>query len=301
MKRILRFSGYVMVAAVFLLVGTAFAGERVFYYHTDPAGTPLAMTDVNGNVVWQADYKPFGEEQSITGTLENNEKFVGKEKDKETGLQYFGARYMKDEIGRFITVDPVGPVDPRTSKTNYEMLTNPQKLNRYAYSLNNPYRYIDPDGKLAMEAKLFGQYLTWRKQFIESHLNWAPLLEIVLPTEPMLPGPMAMESTGGRLAGNALERVTSLLRPGGKLIGEEGTSAATRIMRGGRAEAERFFNELAEGANIMKHPQVEGGSLAELPGGGTIGYRPVSKSGPPTVDVHRVPECPKNVEIKFVE
>ncbi|MCL5022338.1 MAG: RHS repeat-associated core domain-containing protein [Nitrospirae bacterium] len=75
-------------------------------------------------------------------------KFVGKEKDKETGLQYFGARYMKDEIGRFITVDPVGPVDPRTSKTNYAMLANPQRLNRYAYSLNNPYRYVDPDGRM---------------------------------------------------------------------------------------------------------------------------------------------------------
>ncbi|MBI1811920.1 MAG: RHS domain-containing protein, partial [Nitrospirae bacterium] len=125
----------------------SFAAEKVFFYHTDPTGTPLAMTDASGNVVWRADYKPFGEEQSITGTLENNEKFVGKEKDKETGLQYFGARYMKDEIGRFVTVDPVGPVDPRTSKTNYAMLTNPQRLNRYAYSLNNPYRYLDPNGK----------------------------------------------------------------------------------------------------------------------------------------------------------
>jgi RHS repeat-associated protein len=136
-----------IVVAFFMLSGTSLAGEKVFFYHTDPAGTPLAMTDANGIVVWRADYKPFGEEQSITGTIENNEKFVGKEKDKETGMYYFGARYMRPEIGRFITTDPVGPVDPRTSKTNYEMLVNPQKLNRYAYALNNPYRYLDPDGR----------------------------------------------------------------------------------------------------------------------------------------------------------
>jgi RHS repeat-associated protein len=105
------------------------------------------MTDDNGNVVWRADYKPFGEEKSITGTIENNEKFVGKEKDKETGLYYFGARYMKAEIGRFTSPDPVGPVDAGTSKTSYSLLSNPQNLNRYAYSLNNPYKYLDPNGK----------------------------------------------------------------------------------------------------------------------------------------------------------
>ncbi len=78
---------------------------------------------------------------------------------------------MRPEIGRFITVDPVGPVDPRTSKTNYSMLTNPQRLNRYVYSLNNPYRYIDPNGAWAEDVhsgignanKGYGTYI-WAKQ-----------------------------------------------------------------------------------------------------------------------------------------
>jgi len=112
----------------------------------DPAGTPLAMTNSSGTVVWKVDYKPFGEEQSVTQSPENVMKFVGKEKDKETGLYYFGARYMKAEIGRFTSPDPVGPVDPRTSKTNYKSLENPQKLNRYTYTLNNPNKYVDPLG-----------------------------------------------------------------------------------------------------------------------------------------------------------
>ncbi|MEW6110401.1 MAG: RHS repeat-associated core domain-containing protein [Nitrospirota bacterium] len=148
------FSG-IVVAMVFF-AGSAFAGEKVFFYHNDPAGSPLAITDQNGNVVWRADYRPFGEVQSITGSIENNRQFIGKEKDKETGLHYILVRYYLDEIGRFISPDPVGPVDPKTSKTNYEMLLNPQKLNRYAYALNNPYKYMDPDGRDAIRVQYIG-------------------------------------------------------------------------------------------------------------------------------------------------
>ncbi|MCL2761569.1 MAG: RHS domain-containing protein, partial [Desulfuromonadales bacterium] len=115
-----------------------------------PAGTPMAMTDSSGNVVWRADYKPFGEEQSVTSTVPNDKRFIGKEKDEETGFSYFGARYENAKIGRFIAPDPERAVDPKTSKTNEDMLLNPQRLNTYAYSLNNPYRFVDPDGREAI-------------------------------------------------------------------------------------------------------------------------------------------------------
>ncbi len=138
-----------VLACIFLsltLATAASAGEAVFYYHTDPAGTPLAMTDAGRRVVWQADYMPFGEEDLITGTIENGHKFVGKEQDSETGLYYFGARYMEPAIGRFMSPDPVGAVDTNNGNLNGKILLNPQGFNRYAYALNNPYRYLDPDG-----------------------------------------------------------------------------------------------------------------------------------------------------------
>ncbi len=118
----------------------------VYFYHSDPAGTPAAMTDPSGNVVWQADYLPFGEENLTSGTLENDFKFVGKENDKETGLYYFGARYMEAMVGRFISPDPVGAVDSNTGRINGNNILNPQRLNRYGYGLNNPFKYFDPDG-----------------------------------------------------------------------------------------------------------------------------------------------------------
>ena len=144
-----------VMLSVMLLVVLAFSfsargAEQVFFYHTDPAGTPQSMTDASGIVVWKTDYKPFGEENSITGSAANNKRFVGKEKDEETGLSYFGARYEDAKSGRFIAVDPVKAVDPRTSKSNEIILANPQRFNSYTYALNNPYRYVDPDGKWAL-------------------------------------------------------------------------------------------------------------------------------------------------------
>jgi RHS repeat-associated protein len=131
---------------LFSLGEISFAAEKVFYYHTDPVGTAMAISDSTGNVVWRATYKPFGQEQSVSGSLENDERFIGKEKDKETGLVYINHRYYMPEIGRFISPDPLALVDPWTSKVNKEVLLNPQMLNRYAYGLNNPYKYADPNG-----------------------------------------------------------------------------------------------------------------------------------------------------------
>ncbi len=148
MKKIV--SSLVCWAIIFVLSGISSAAEKIFYYHTDQAGTPLAMTDESGNVVWKADYKPFGEVQGINPTaIENNEKFVGKERDKETDLYYFGARYMQDKSGRFMSPDPIAVYDPITGGFNEKILMNPQRLNPYAYALNNPYAYVDHDGNFA--------------------------------------------------------------------------------------------------------------------------------------------------------
>lgn len=61
----------------------------------------------------------------------------GKERDAETGLDYFGARYFSGAQGRFTTPDPLGA----SGKAS-----NPQTWNRYAYALNNPLKFVDPDG-----------------------------------------------------------------------------------------------------------------------------------------------------------
>ncbi len=125
---------------------------QVFYVDTDNTGPPVAMWNEKAEKVWEGEYYPFGQEyRSQNIKTSNKNRFIGKERDKETGLTYFGARYFDERSGRFLTPDPVRVVDPFTSKTNHQILANPQRLNRYTYGLNNPYRYIDPDGNVPLD------------------------------------------------------------------------------------------------------------------------------------------------------
>jgi len=77
-----------------------------------------------------------------SGSTGNEEdyKFTGKERDTETGLDYFGARYYDSKIGRWLSVDPLADKSPGVSP--------------YAYSLNNPLNYVDPDGKFPLLTRL---------------------------------------------------------------------------------------------------------------------------------------------------
>ncbi len=151
---------YTFVTFVLLTVfPSTLLAEEILFYHTDNFGTPMAMTDMSGKVVWRADELPFGEEYQTEETPErNNRRFLGKQLDRETGLICMGARYLDPRTGRFTQPDPVGLVDPATGKVNQEMLLNPQRLNRYVYALNNPYKYVDPEGDFAILAA-YGGYI----------------------------------------------------------------------------------------------------------------------------------------------
>ena len=119
------------------------AQMAVEYYHLDAVGTVLAVTNEAGALVEEHDYDVFGQEVGAQAGTQPK-RFAGKERDGETGWDYFGARYYGSKVGRFTTVDPV--------YTWNENLVDPQRWNRYAYSGNNPLRYVDPDGKLHIPA-----------------------------------------------------------------------------------------------------------------------------------------------------
>lgn len=74
---------------------------------------------------------------SLSAASNMMNQITSKERDAETGLDYFGARYYSGAQGRFTSPDPL---------LNSGRPTNPQSWNRYAYTLNNPLRYVDPTG-----------------------------------------------------------------------------------------------------------------------------------------------------------
>lgn len=136
------------------------AGSGTSYLTSDIFGAPRVITDQQRAVKSRHDYLPFGEEISATvggrhavtdGQLVSSyvvndsirQKFTGKERDTETGLDYFIARYYSSIQGRFTSADSFGGA-----------AVNPQTLNLYAYGLNNPLKFIDPTGHSPISAAL---------------------------------------------------------------------------------------------------------------------------------------------------
>jgi RHS repeat-associated protein len=128
-------------------------GADVKWLVSDHLGTPRMTVGQAGTLaaVRRHDYLPFGEE--LTPGMGNNsplrgagygyeqegvrQKFTGKERDIETGLDYFIARYYSNVQGRFTKPDiPLLDQNPR----------NPQSLNLFAYVRNNPLKFSDPTG-----------------------------------------------------------------------------------------------------------------------------------------------------------
>jgi len=117
------------------------------YLITDHLGSTRLVTDENGTVFGRHDFLPFGEEiaggtagrGSQWGAGDNvSQKFTSKERDQETGLDFFGARYYGSALGRFTSPDePLFDQDP----------VNPQSWNLYSYVRNNPLKNIDPFGQ----------------------------------------------------------------------------------------------------------------------------------------------------------
>ena len=88
-----------------------------------------------------------------------------------------------------------------------------------------------------------------------------------------------------------------LLVPGGIVVGTSGARPDIRVLPGGKGAADKLFAELSIGAIHVFVPHYPG-TMKDLSAGGRVGYRPVSKSGPPTIDVD-IPGIPIT-KIKFL-
>ena len=113
----------------------ASAQTTVKYVHTDALGSVVALTDASGAVVeGRREYEPYG--YQTTPAIQDGPGYTGHGQDAATGPTYMQQRYYDPMIGRFLSVDPVSPYKEPVSL-----------FNRYRYAANNPYKFIDPDGR----------------------------------------------------------------------------------------------------------------------------------------------------------
>src|SRR5579864_6108797 len=119
-----------------------FPGGAVSYYFSDYLQTASVITNAAGVITEDEDYYPWGMDLPLVDNDSNHYKHNGKDRDTETGNDYYGARYYSPSLSRFLSPDWSSTPVP----VPYADLTNPQTLNQYAYVHNNPMSFRDPDG-----------------------------------------------------------------------------------------------------------------------------------------------------------
>jgi len=158
-------NGNSATATQLVTVSAPVATEAVYWHHNDHLGTPQAMTDVNGTVVWTMSQTPFGiatvnEDPDGDGIrVTNNFRFPGQYFDAETGLNYNYQRTYDPALGRYTQHDPIG--------LNGGM-------NPFGYVGGNPVNATDPSGLKV----LVGQHPAFANQ------RWNPFNHVAIILRP---------------------------------------------------------------------------------------------------------------------
>jgi len=134
----------------------------IYIVHNNLRGDVESITDLNGNIVAQAHYDPWGNSVAGSGSLVQPFRYAGYYYDDETGLYYLKSRYYSPALGRFLTRDGIG----------YISYSNPQTLNLYTYAGNNPVSLVDPNGNWASEAERKWAEKHWSKEDYDAVDNY---------------------------------------------------------------------------------------------------------------------------------
>lgn len=133
----------------------------------DHLNSSSILVDNSGNIAEVTDYDPYGKINYENGSINDDYGYTGQEYDEESELQYFGARYLDNQFGHFVSVEPAmlvlhdeNQLKAITGKELQKILSDPQSLNSYTYSRNNPIILIDPDGN-------------WWKELFTGQQSWS--------------------------------------------------------------------------------------------------------------------------------
>ncbi|MEM7352045.1 MAG: RHS repeat-associated core domain-containing protein [Acidobacteriota bacterium] len=136
--------------------------DGIRHYHLDHLGSVRMATDAAGESVFGLSYLPYGEPAGVNDTSEILQ-FTGHERDHPTGLDYMHARFYTQVMGRFLSVDPL-----------QGQAETPQSLNRYAYVVGNPLRWVDPDGNKGVDVSGFASLGASLAEYIADRTDPGP-------------------------------------------------------------------------------------------------------------------------------
>jgi RHS repeat-associated protein len=135
-----------------------------YYFLKDHLGSVRVTVDVSGNVTSYDDFYPFGMtmdgRSGNIGSGDARYKYTTKERDAESGYDYFGARYYDSRIGRWMAVDPMAEKYPGVGP--------------FVYAKDNPVRLFDSDGGIVHEAKSLrdnAQYQAGKQLYLATSLG----------------------------------------------------------------------------------------------------------------------------------
>ncbi|ORC38362.1 hypothetical protein B4O97_00980 [Marispirochaeta aestuarii] len=140
---------------------------NTYYYHPDHLGSAHFVTDRHGGRYEHMEYTPYGElwEEQVSDSHDMIPfRFTAKEWDEETGLYYYGARYLDPKRGRWLSADPAGP---ELGDPNREGFSIVEAANWYSYVSNNPVMYVDPTGLESADAAKH-----WYNAIYEQNKGW---------------------------------------------------------------------------------------------------------------------------------
>ncbi len=238
------------------LAGTLY--REAFWLVGDHLNNARMIVDKSGNraSMKRHDYLPFGEELGLVSGRNPSQgysqdsvrqKFTSKERDAETNLDYFLARYYSSAQGRFISPDEFkgGPeelfaeVDPH-DPVFYADTGEPQSLNKYHYALNNPLRYVDPDG---------------HQSAASDALKIGIAIEVIVP-HPVgkIAGAVIIIGAGGVIVYENREQIKQGVKSFAKAVGESGAMSCPGISDCPLTQAE------IDRATLNKLKDSEGGA-----------------------------------------
>jgi RHS repeat-associated protein len=134
------------------------ANGNIYYAHTDHLNTPQVITNQSQQVVWAADYEPFGKINLLTNSIEIYSRFPGQYLDQETNLYYNYFRDYDPSIGRYIQSDPIGLGGG---------------VNTYGYAFQNPNRYYDFFGLSAADIEIIMAQLKSEFHDLNPNGSWS--------------------------------------------------------------------------------------------------------------------------------